>query len=60
MMDEVENEEGAIDVCIDVEGCFVLLEQGSDRIAIMTRDQAMSLAESLVMLVNELGTEEAD
>jgi hypothetical protein len=59
MMDEVENEEGVIDICIDVEGCFVLLEQGSDRIAILTRDQAMGLAETLTMLVNELGTDGA-
>lgn len=58
MMDEVENEEGVIDICIDVEGCFVLLEQGSDRIAILTRDQAMGLAETLTMLVNELGIDE--
>lgn len=52
-VEEEEEEEGAIDICVDPEDCFLRLDQGRNHIAIMNRDQAKSIAEGLLMLVEE-------
>lgn len=51
--EEVVEEEGAVDICVDAEDCFVRLDQGFNRISIMNRDHAKSIAEFLLMLVEE-------
>jgi len=50
---EEEEEEGAVDICVDPEGCFVRLDQGQNQIVILTREHAKSIAEGLLMLVEE-------
>jgi hypothetical protein len=48
-----DGEEGAIDIMVDPEDCFLRLEQGMNSISITNKEQAQSIAESLIMFVQE-------
>jgi hypothetical protein len=56
--DSEDSREGAVDIMVDPEGCFVKLEQGPNSISIMSKEHAQSIAESLLMLVREMDGEE--
>jgi hypothetical protein len=51
------SEEGAIDIMVDPEDCFLRLEQGENMISFSNKEQAQSIAEMLLMLVQEKGLE---
>ena len=58
--DDVEpddEEQGSIDIMVDPEDCFLRLEQGANSISIANKEQAQSIAESLMMFVQEKESE---
>jgi len=52
-----DDEDGAIDIMVDPEDCFLKIEQGSNVISFANKEQAQSIAEALLMLVQEKGEE---
>ena len=56
--DSEDSREGAVDIMVDPEDCFLKLEQGLNSISIMSKEHAQSIAESLLMLVREMDGEE--
>lgn len=50
-------EECAVDIMVDPEDCFLRLEQRGNNISIANKEQAQSIAEMLLMLVQEKGAE---
>ena len=57
---DVLDEEGAIDIAIDPEDCFLRLEQGGNVISFANKEQAQNIAEMLLMLVQEKSKEEEE
>ena len=53
-----DDEDGAIDIMVDPEDCFLKIEQDGNVISFANKEQAQSIAEALLMLVQEKGDEE--
>jgi hypothetical protein len=51
--DEGDDEDGAIDIMVDPGDCFLKLEQDFNVISFANKEQAKSIAEALLMLVQE-------
>ena len=57
--DDLDDDEyGAIDLMVDPEDCFLKIEQDGNVISFANKEQAQSIAEALLILVQEKGDEE--